>query len=105
MSRKAPQKLDLMEVAEWISDRTEVDVEIALEILEADYDFLKGDGLPGGEGGEGHRLLALAEQVAAVSARVPTGEDVVRTVLDAFMEYLQTRGYVREAPLLPQSPG
>lgn len=104
--RKAqePPKFDLMEAAEWISERTEVDVEIAMEILEAEYKFLKGAGVAGEGQGEAHRVIASREQVAAVAERVPVEHDVIKAVLDAFMAYLQTKGYVHEVLALPAGP-
>ncbi len=103
---RTPSKFDLVEAAEWISDRTEVDVEIALEILEVDYGYLKDSGVAGATGIQDHRVIASREQVLAVAAKVPVGEEIVEAVLEAFMEYLRTKGYVKEVPLrAPQSPG
>lgn len=102
---RGPQRFDLVEAAEWISDKTEVDVEIALEILEAEYGYLKESGVAGGSPGVDHRVIASREQVAAVAAKVPVGEETVGAVLEAFMEYLKARGYVREAPAATPPPG
>ncbi len=98
----APPRFDLMEAAEWISDRTEVDVEIALEILDVEYQYLKGAGVAGGDGhGEIHRVIASREQVEAVAQRVAVDHDTIKMVLDSFMAYLQTKGYVHEVLALP----
>lgn len=95
---RTPPRFDLVETAEWISDRTEIDVEIALEILEAEYGYLRGSGVAGAAAAEGHHIIASREQVLAVASRVPLDEETVRAVLDAFMEYLRTKGYVKEIP-------
>lgn len=100
---QAPPKFDLMEAAEWISDRTEVDIEIAMEILEAEYQFLKGSGVAGG-GGEIHRVIASREQVEAVAQKVAVDHDTIKSVLDSFMAFLQTKGYVHEVLALPPGP-
>jgi hypothetical protein len=103
---RTPSRFDLVEAAEWISDRTEVDVEIALEILEVEYGYLKESGVAGATGIQDHRMIASREQVLAVAAKVPVGEEIVGAVLEGFMEYLRTRGYVKEVPLqASQSPG
>lgn len=101
---RTPSRFDLVEAAEWISDRTEVDVEIALEILEVEYGYLRDSGVTEATGIQDHRVIASREQIVAVAGKVPVGEEIVKAVLEAFMEYLRIKGYVKEVALQTPPP-